>query len=1231
VAPGAVIPDYDPEPEQSLPGLPAFSAFLSSQRAVLIRGDDQEGRTKVTALASDLATFEWQVDPQDGFLSVSEPTSVESETAVSGSQILIEVVGDPGPTGRTIMVTATATQEGTEETDTRSLQILAVRPKGALTVSVSAARSRVAPGREITVTALVTGGEPFVNGSAGDGCTGTDTASPPDQNPPYRITWSFSNDAVILQEGVPDDTEFRVNCLQERDELTISTAVYKAPVGLGTAIFTAEARDSTGNRIASTVPVAVAPDAELTVSQASSASTAVPPGGEVQLTARASGGEGPYRITFTASGGIEGADISRVSGGITLTRELTDGCQNVESEEACIVSYSAPNNQEGGELVSVSIQDRLGSISKSTIPLIITSEDALQVFGISDAVRVDPGGTTDVTAVVAGGTPPYTVTFANAGNGSISGEGLSTIETCGEPAPGIAAIDGNIASAVYNAPLEVTSDVITLTVCDNVGNRTSNSLSLTIAPERPLSVDLTSDAIRVEPGGTTTITAAISGGTGPYTVTFAGSGTGTLGGANLTSMAACDGGGSGVGIADTDQMDVVATYLAPVAITNEVVDATVCDSAGNVARGSVALTITTDTLVASASAQPSATTPGGDPVTITVLANGGTTPYSYTASLEAGGPGGSVTMNATTGQGQYTPPADAVGTAVIRIAVEDAAKQKATTFVNVGVAVDQVLSATLFASNSIVGTLECTELTATIIGGVQPYSVEFRIEGTPPNLGCLVDPADLSTLGCTDADANFPDTPCVPGSTLTFDVPSASGQEPVDVAVGFKGPGVNTTNIVRVTVTDKVNARVEAATGIIIGSPAQLSVALSANPRTVINNPNANVCLVADVTGGSPPYILSWQALPSGAGAFEDPTAACPGATKQWHPFGQPADPGDYTLRLTVTDSQNQQVTDSVAVTVVSAMTGEVFVAPPAVKTGPNAYQVTIGQTVELELPVSGGVGQPTYLWKFIGTAPTSGFVPGPTDSSPSFVADSALTYTVRCTVTDQAGNQYIPTPDTTVEAIADLKLNPVVDADCIVGLPDSLPNPHGPAALDPSEIALHANATGGVGTLDIEWTASRGSDPADGQDTTWTVVHVNTETSVTFNVTATDDANNSVTRSVSVPIHPGLELTNLALSADPLDVSVNDTVDITFVRDLTTGTPPLQFRITEVPGNDSGVGLFAPAAWTEFADGSDSGSIQFILADMPNGTISYFFNVEFTDDCSDAVVSHQFRVRAKK
>ncbi|MHC4609629.1 MAG: hypothetical protein ACYS7M_04710 [Planctomycetota bacterium] len=500
-----------------------FSVLLSSDRTVLIRDDDREGSATITAVASAEATFEWTLQQPEtapeNLLLPSEQIDnlrLDSEERVTGSEsrITLTTAGDAGPQGQEVTVTVAATEVGTDAEATSSLRLRVVRPESALSMTASGESTRVRPGQSIALIAQIRGGEPFIPEGEVEACSGTGTDSPPDEQPSYAVTWQVSDSAVSIREGIPDESTFTVGCLVEKDDATESGATYLAPRGKGTVVFTVEAQDSSGGRVTSTIPVVIAPDAELAVAQAFPDATSVAPGSSVNLTALASGGEAPHTITFDTSGNIQGADLARVSGGSTLTRAPSDGCSNLANGEPCVVRYTAPSDQEGTELITVSITDNLGDEAGSSVGLIVTAEEGLQVVASASPSQVSPNVPVPVGIVITatGGTPPYCVDLEQSGV-EPGGPGGSVFF----PTPCFESSTEGVYTPPGNA---VGTESIKVVVSDNTGQQRTTFVNINVVEEQALNVNLTSASSTINQEACTVLTASALGGVAPYTYKF---------------------------------------------------------------------------------------------------------------------------------------------------------------------------------------------------------------------------------------------------------------------------------------------------------------------------------------------------------------------------------------------------------------------------------------------------------------------------------------------------------------------------------------------------------------------------------------------------------------------------------------------------------------------------------------------------------------------------------------
>jgi hypothetical protein len=430
-------------------------AFASADRTAIILGDNEEQSTTLTITAPDCASFDWYIDPS------FDPSMNESQIAdrinqlleINGTQnnaptesdpiradgvqssIQVRVVGDPGPGGADIPFsirvtivgenangecpvradTTSLSQVGTSFVETINLAVL--RPTGPLTVILnSLGGTTVFPGADVTLRARVSGGRPFRPGSTVD-CQPGDGFEfvSDDTNPDYCVRWALTQPDVFTSNPLEENNAaFATGAPREEGGVTIADASYRAPQAVGTALFTVEVTDFTGNRITTAASLNVSSEGPLSIAEASATPAQVQPGKTSNLVAAAQGGTPPYRIVYSIvqtdqnpGGTLSSTECTNVRPVDSLTDEDPD-----DLLDRCGVTYSAPADTTGTDLVNVRITDNVGDTVSSTIPLIVSSAQTLIVNASSQKVSVNSaGGSNIVTARVTGGTPPFNICF----------------------------------------------------------------------------------------------------------------------------------------------------------------------------------------------------------------------------------------------------------------------------------------------------------------------------------------------------------------------------------------------------------------------------------------------------------------------------------------------------------------------------------------------------------------------------------------------------------------------------------------------------------------------------------------------------------------------------------------------------------------------------------------------------------------------------------------------------
>jgi len=451
---GVIIPIVDfPEGESPRD---ALTAFLSSNRPQVVRGDGTEGTAELRVTASMISTFDWSVcvnPAPDGscderpLLSVCVGATESACTELpaeggrdplqGGESILrvLDVLRDPGSLGTKVRISGTVTQvtdAANPDQVTDTIELTIVRPAGELGVSMTAEASRVAPCRDIILTAIITGGSPYTYRSATqpNPCRPVEPAddadvlriAAADAQPEFCIAWTVDNRSLAPNDDCDDATGSgpMLEPLPLETGLngeTISSVRYRAPVGVGSALFTVEASDRRGSRAPGSFVLTVTPDDVLTFAEASSERSTLPPGGMTNLRASAVGGQPPYFITFELAspdrkGGLSGNGLEGV------TSVTSPACEPSREGVPCVfeVGYEANADNVGSELVSVEIEDAVGATANTTIGLSVASNQQLSIVAFSGTPAVQPNKEAEIGANVTGGTPPYTICFGFQGD-----------------------------------------------------------------------------------------------------------------------------------------------------------------------------------------------------------------------------------------------------------------------------------------------------------------------------------------------------------------------------------------------------------------------------------------------------------------------------------------------------------------------------------------------------------------------------------------------------------------------------------------------------------------------------------------------------------------------------------------------------------------------------------------------------------------------------------------------
>ena len=279
----------------------------------------------------------------------------------------------------------------------------------------------------------------------------------------------------------------------------------------------------------------------------------------------------------------------------------------------------------------------------------------------------------------------------------------------------------------------------------------------------------------------------------------------------------------------------------------------------------------------------------------------------------------------------------------------------------------------------------------------------------------------------------------------------------------------------------------------------------------------------AEAWGGNSPYTYRWTFGDGGSSTQQNPS----------HTYSQP---GTYTARLTVTDQDSEQETDSLSITVsaVPSLSAGI-VASPTSGEAPLAVSFTGS--------ASGGTPPYSFAWAF-GDGSSS------TQQNPSHTYSQAGTYQAVLTVTDSRSNQDTSSLSINVSAPT-AQLTASAGASPLSG-------------TAPLAVIFSGSVAGGNPPSSYNWTFGDGGSSAQ-QNPSHTYSQSGTYQAV---LTVTDSRSNQDTSSLSINVSaPTAQLTASA-GASPL--SGTAPLAVIFSGSVAGGNPPYSYNWTFGDGGSS-------------------------------------------------------------
>nr|BAF30825.1 hypothetical membrane protein [Thermoplasma acidophilum] len=722
----------------------------------------------------------------------------------------------------------------------------------------------------------------------------------------------------------------------------------------------------------------------------------------IDFTSTASGGTAPYSYSWTLNGNA------------------------ISTQPDFIYEFSTP----GKYTLDATVTDSQGETYTSSVTVQINSNPSATIS--SSENPADAGNAATFSASENGGTGTVTYDWYN-GSTEI-GSGASIQYT-------------------FNGPGTYT---IILIITDQDGHTYTAYFNET-ANEDP-AVQITSSKNPIDEGVNATFTASISGGTGPYSYSWA------ISGNTYTSSSA------------------TASFSTA---GYQTIKLTITDKNGNTASATYTETVNPDP-TAQINAEYT-TIDQGENDTLMAIISGGTGPYTYAWTSQGG----------SSSSASWTFKPASTGTYEINLTITDSQGKQATTNINI-TSVTPPKASIQGPQETDIGTT--TYYIANATQGIQPYQYYWYINGVNTSSGLYLDfkpqttgsyhielktidaegtinyaylnatanpdPKATAVIQHPEDDVGIPDnlTASITGGTGPYSYTWIMNGDTISTQpTATATPSIAGTSEIELIITDQAGLSAQAYANI----TAMPDPAAQINAEYTTIDTNLSDIMNASTTGGIGPFSYNWTIDGSTAGTSNSITPTF-------------STPGTYIISVRATDSLGQTSIDSMQITA---------------RPNPEASIIITSTTIDTNEPenirsdVEGGTGPYYYTWLIAGQI------------SHSRNANATISipgnYTIQLTASDAFGIQATTSINITVNPDPTVKL--ITSGQATAGIPYS----------------MTAQATNGTGPYSILWIFPDGEQNS-GQTSDHTFM---TSGPDTFQIQAKDSTGYTITKNFTINV----------------------------------------------------------------------------------------------------------------